>query len=195
MQTEVVEKIYTISEYLSLEARAKNKHEYYNGKIIQMPGASFTHNVIAVNIMSILNAALFEKNFFVLNSDMKIHIPQLESFVYPDAVVVFEKPVLYEGRTDVVLNPLLIVEVASRSTKKYDRTTKFEYYKTLPSFKEYVLVEQAQPWIVASYKIADRTWQDTEAATLDDSIHLQSVNCTIEMKRVYHGVTFNNVSR
>ncbi|MDQ2751414.1 MAG: Uma2 family endonuclease, partial [Bacteroidota bacterium] len=136
-------------------------------------------------------AALYEKHFFVLNSDMKIQIPQLESFVYPDAVVVFEKPLFYEGRTDVVLNPLLIVEVASRSTRKYDRTTKFEYYKTLPSFKEYVLIEQTKPWVIASYKIADRTWQDTEAFSPDGSVYLRSVDCNIELKKVYHGVPFD----
>ncbi len=184
MQTEVAEKIYTASEYLALEKRAKNKHEYYNGKIAKMPGASFRHNQITANIIAVLINALYERNFIVSTSDTKIQIPQLESFVYPDAVVVFEKPLFYEGRTDVVLNPLLIVEFLSRSYN-------LKYYKTLPSFKEYVLVEQAQPWVIASYKIADRTWKDTEANTLDDSIYLQSVDCTIEMKRIYHGIQFN----
>ena len=193
MQTEVAERIYTANEYLLLEERAKNKHEYYNGKIIKMPGGSFRHNQITANVIAVLINALYEKNFAVSTSDTKIHIPQLESFVYPDAVVVFEKPQFYSGRTDVVLNPLLIVEVASRSTKKYDRTTKFEYYKTLPSFKEYVLVEQAQPWVIASYKIADRTWKDTEANALEDSIYLQSVDCTIEIKRIYHGIEFRKL--
>ncbi len=63
MQTEVAEKLYTANEYLALEKRAKNKHEYYNGKIVKMPGASFKHNVIAANIISMLNAALYEKSF------------------------------------------------------------------------------------------------------------------------------------
>ena len=190
MQTEIDEKVYTAKEYLAFEERAKNKHEFYNGKIVKMPGATYQHNRIATNIIVELSILLKEKKFEVLNSDMKIHIPQLESFVYPDAVVIFEKVQFYENRTDVIINPLLIVEVASRSTKKYDRTTKFEYYKTLPSFKEYVLVEQVQPWVIASYKIADRTWQDTEAASLEESVYLQSVDCTLEMKRVYHGVPF-----
>ncbi len=91
------------------------------------------------------------------------------------------------------MNPLLIVEVvevALRSTKKYDRTTKFEYYKTLPSFKEYVLIEQAKPWAIASYKIADRTWHYTEAVSLDVSLHLRSIDYTIGMKNIYHGVEF-----
>ena len=188
MSVEVAEKFYTVKEYLAFEQRAKNKHEYYNGKIIKMSGATFNHNLIANNVSGELGVILRGKPFFVLNSDMKIHIPQLESFVYPDAVVVFEKPLFYEGRTDVVLNPLLIVEVASRSTKNYDRTTKFEYYKTLPSFKEYVLIEQTKPWAIASYKIADRTWRDTETFLLNGSLHLQSVDYTLEMKNIYHGI-------
>ena len=191
MQTDAAEKLYTVQEYLAFEERAKKKHEYYNGKIIKMPGASFRHNIIAVNIMTILNVALYQKNYFVSNSDTKIHIPQLNSFVYPDAVVVFEKPEFYANRNDVVVNLLLIVEVASPSTKEYDRSLKYQRYKTLPSFKEYVLVEQAQPWVIASYRIADRTWKDTEAGTLDASVYLQSVDCTIEMQRIYHGIQFN----
>ena len=117
MQTEVAERFYTVKEYLAFEERAKNKHEFYNGKIVKMPGATYKHNRIATNIMVELSILLKEKKFEVLNSDMKIHIPQLESFVYPDAVVVFEKVQFYENRNDVIVNPLLIVEVASRSTK------------------------------------------------------------------------------
>src|SRR5207237_8095180 len=93
-------------------------------------------------------------------------------------------------RTNVLTNPLLVVEVVSPSTEKYDRGRKFQHYKTLPSFKEYVLIEQLQPWVVASYKIAERTWQDTEANTLDGSVYLQSIDCTIQLQRVYHGVEF-----
>lgn len=191
MQTEVAEKLYSIKEYLAFEEQAKNKHEYYNGKIIKMPGATFKHNQIATNIIVALGNALYNKNFIVNNSDTKIHIPQLDSFVYPDAVVVFEKPEFYEGRNDVIVNPLLIVEVASPSTQKYDRALKFRRYKTLPSFKEYVLVEQDLPWVTSSYKIADRTWKDTEANTLESSVYLQSVDCTLDMERIYHGVQFS----
>ncbi len=97
MSVEVAEKFYTVKEYLALEQRAKNKHEYYNGKIIKMSGATFNHNLIANNVSGELGVVLRGKPFFVLNSDMKIHIPQLESFVYPDAVVVFEKPLFMKA--------------------------------------------------------------------------------------------------
>ncbi len=86
MQAEVAEKLYSIKEYLAFEDRAKNKHEYYNGKIIKMPAASYIHNQIAANIIAALITVLYNKEFIVTTSDTKIHIPQLDSFVYPDAV-------------------------------------------------------------------------------------------------------------
>lgn len=185
-------KIYTIAEYLALEERALEKSEYYNGEIIAMPGGKYNHNLIASNFICYLGNALDEKGsgLSVLNSDMKIFIPHLATIVYPDAVVVCEKPEFSEGRTDMILNPLLVVEVLSRSTQDFDRTTKFFWYKHIASFQEYVLVEQKMPYLTASYKIAERTWQDTEAKGLESSIYLKSIDCTLDLKKIYKGVTF-----
>lgn len=138
MSSEVAEKHYTVSEYLAFEKRAKNKHEYYNGKIVKFHGKSVIHNQLAANVTAALVTALYEREFVVSTSDTKIYIPRLETFVYPDAVVVFEKAGFYNGKRDVITNPLLIVEFVSRSAF-------FRYYKTLPSFKEYVLIEQTKP--------------------------------------------------
>lgn len=192
MQTtfETREKIYTIEEYLEMEEHSKEKHEFYNGKISLMPGGTFTHNQVAANVSFALIEALYEEDYIVCNSDMKIHIPRIQTVVYPDAVVVFQKPELYNGRADVIMNPLLVVEVASPSTSRYDRIGKFEHYKSLSSFKEYVIVEQNSPWVLASYKTADKTWIDTEAEGLDQSIQLQSINCSIALKKIYRLVKF-----
>ena len=185
-------KTYSIDEYLSMEDSSIEKHEFFNGKIIKMPGASPIHNLIAVNITTQLSIELekIESNFLVLNSDTRIHIPKFNYFLYPDAVVVCEEIQLYQGSSTVITNPLLIVEVLSPSTEDHDRTNKFSDYKQIPSFKEYVLVAQALPWVLASYKIGDRTWQDTEAEGLDTSIYLKSIDCTIDLKRIYRGIKF-----
>lgn len=193
--TENASKTYTIAEYLAMEERATEKSEYYNGEIIAMPGGKYNHNLIASNILTALNIALDAKgsSLDVLNSDMKIFIPHLSVIVYPDAVVVCEGPEFSEGRTDIILNPLLVVEVLSRSTQNFDRTTKFFWYKQIPSFQEYVLVEQKMPYLTASYKIAERTWQDTEAEGLNSTIYLKSVDCTLDLKKIYKGVSFETV--
>jgi Uma2 family endonuclease len=179
-------KNYTVTEYLAMEETALEKHEFFNGKIVKMPGARPKHNLIAANMITQLNLAIEKKqsNLLVLTSDTKIHIPQLNTFVYPDAVVVCEKVELYPGSETVITNPLLIVEVLSQSTEHFDRTTKFYYYKQIPSFKEYVLVEQNRPYVTASLKIAERTWQDTYAEGPEVSIHLQSIDCTISLLKI-----------
>lgn len=196
METIVVEKVktYSIEEYLSMEDSSVEKHEFFNGKIIKMPGAKPNHNLIAVNITTQLSIELEkkEKEYFVLNSDSKIYSPRFNSFLYPDAVVICEQIEMYPGSSTVISNPLLIVEVLSPSTEEYDRQGKFFAYKSIPSFKEYVLVWQTVPSVTASFKIGDKAWQDTEADGLDTSIYLKSIDCTIDLKKIYRGIKFED---
>ena len=189
---ENIEKNYTIEEYLALEDASAEKHEFYNGKIIKMPRAKPNYNIIAANIIGELIFATQnkEKEYFVLTSDSKIYNVRLKSLLYPGAVVVCKTIELYPGSATVITNPLLIVEVLSPSTEGHNRTGKFYDYKLIPSFKQYVLVWQSILSITASYKIGDRTWQDTEADELDSSIYLQSINCTIDLKKIYRGIKF-----
>ena len=185
-------KTYSIGEYLTMEDSSIEKHEFFNGRIVKMPGASPIHNLIAVNMTTQLSNELekIESNFLVLNSDTRIHIPRFNYFLYPDAVVVCEEIELYPGSSTVITNPLLIVEVLSPSTEERDRTYKFSDYKRIPSFKEYVLVTQTIPWVTASFKIGDKTWQDTDAEGLEASIYLKSIDCTIDLKKIYRGIKF-----
>lgn len=189
---ENISKTYSIAEYLAMDENSVEKHEFYNGKIIKISGGTYNHNLIATNIITALNLMLEEKQreYAVLGSDMKVYSPRIMSFVYPDAVVVCEKPLFYEDRKDIITNPLLIVEVLSPSTKDYDRKGKFFDYKQIPSFKEYLLVEQNIAFATASYKIADRTWQDAEADGIAASIHLKSIDCTISLSKIYKGIKF-----
>jgi Uma2 family endonuclease len=189
------DRIYSTEEYLLLEDQSPEKHDFRNGKVYKMPGAKPSHNLIAANLITQLNNALENapKEYLVLTSDSKIHIPRFNSFVYPDAVVVCEQIELYPGSTTVITNPLLIVEVLSPSTEDYDRQSKFYDYKHIPSFKEYVLVEQTMPYVVASFKAAEHTWQDTEADGLEAAIYLKSIDCTLALNKIYKSVKFKNI--
>ena len=122
---------------------------------------------------------------------MKIHIPEFNHVVYPDAVVVCEEVKYHTDRKDVILNPLLIVEVLSPSTKDYDRSLKFYKYKTLPSFKEYVLVSQEKPWVCASFREKPNVWVDSFAEGLGQGISLASIDCEIPLSKIYEGVSFD----
>lgn len=180
-------KRYTIEEYLELEERARQKHHFINGQLIPMPGGTLKHNTISSNIITALNNLIRQHAlpYLVSNSDTKIWIPDIQTFYYPDAVVIFEVPEYYKGRKDVVLNPLLIVEVASSSTEAHDRGQKFLDYALLPSFREYLMVMQDSPMVRISHRTSENLWQMETIEGLHQAIHLESIGHPIQMRDVY----------
>lgn len=177
----------TIEEYLEMEERSRSKHHYVKGQVIPMPGATLKHNVITSNIITAINIALREKalSFLVSNSDTKIWIPTIETFYYPDAVVICEVPEYYAGRKDVILNPLLIVEVASSRTEAHDRGSKFFDYVTLPSFKEFLILHQDKHIAHMSNRVESEEWRMSSLSGLDQVLVLKSIGCSISMRDVY----------
>ena len=188
----IKEKTITLKEYFKLDKASSKKYEYLNGKLHKIPGGTFIHNKIALRIGAQLLFALDnkEKEYHVFNSDMKIQIPEFNHFVYPDAVVVCETIKLYKNRKDIIVNPLLIVEVLSDSTKENDRGTEFLEYKTLPSFKEYVLVHQHFARVETFYRIKPKTWKEEVVKGLNSSIHLNTLDINISLANLYKGVKF-----
>ena len=184
--------LFTLDEYLKKETRSVEKHEFYNGKIIPMPGGRSTHNEIALSIGSEIRFALKAqpKKYHVYNSDQKIYIQAENTVLYPDAVVICEAPEFWNGREDLIVNPLVIVEVLSRSTSKYDREGKFMKYQTLPSFMEYILVEQTKPEVESWYRIEKDTWNKTVCKDLNAFINLRSLDISIALREVYEHIEF-----
>ncbi|MBP6825497.1 MAG: Uma2 family endonuclease [Saprospiraceae bacterium] len=180
---------YTVAEYLEIERTTGEKHAYYNGTIEPMAGASISHNRITRNILTEL-CNVFEKTigFEAFGSDQKIYLPKFEYYVYPDAVVVAEEPLVSSEETNAIVNPLLIFEVLSPSTEKYDGGQKFLEYQSLPSFKEYVLVRQDVPELLLFYREQPDVWRSSEVAGLDREAHLRSVDVLLSLHKVYHKV-------
>jgi Uma2 family endonuclease len=137
-------KLYTLGEYLIREEKSQERYDYYDGEIKRIPMARGPHNEISANIITALKIALkkLDTTYRVFTSDQNIYLPELNFGLYPDALVVCQEPEYYDKNQVLMLNPLLIVEVLSRSTKNYDRNEKFWHYTTAPSFKEYLLIEQ-----------------------------------------------------
>lgn len=182
-----------LSEYLNQEEKSETKHEYFNGKVVEMPGETSYHNLIAARMITALTNAVDKKKqtYYVLSSDMKIYIPAFNAVVYPDAVVICEEMKYYEERNDVIINPLLVVEVLSPSTEAYDRSSKFLKYRTLPSFREYVVVRQDKPQITTFYREKPGIWHEGEAEGIDQEVYLASIDHNITLKKIYKGVTFD----
>ena len=187
MQTQTDEKIqYTKEEYLILEDQSKLRHEFRKGEVVAMAGGTAVHNQIAVNTTTGLNILLRKKPCIVFGSDLKVELAH--SYVYPDAFVICGDVVFASNRKDIVSNPCLLVEVLSDSTEQYDRGEKFEQYRSLPSFREYVLVSQNKPSVEVFFKQDDKHWLMTVITDLDDTAVLQSLEISIPMRDIYDKV-------
>lgn len=181
----------SIEDYLKAEDKSLEKHEYHNGIIKKMAGANLLHNRLASKIASIIDNFIESNNygFIVSNSDTKIRIEKHNRFVYPDAVVICEKPEFYKGRKDTITNPLLIVEILSDSTEEFDRGMKYDYYRSIPSFKEYVLVRQEIKQVSVYTRQDDSTWiirhyEGDDATAILHALH----QCPLPLERLYRGV-------
>ncbi len=185
------EKTYTVAEYFEIDTDSEVKLEYHNGKIIPTSGEITTHSKIVVKIITVLSNLLDDQPFEVYNSEVKVQIPEYKKFVYPDVMVVRGQPVYFENRKDIITNPLLVVEVLSPSTQRHDKTNKFLMYRTLPSLKEYVLVEQDQARVTTLFRNDAQHWEDTDVVGLDQSVRLRSIESEITLARIYKNITFD----
>ncbi len=184
-------RLYTVEEYLAMEELAEEKHEYDNGKLITMAGASLNHSRITANCIRLIGNELVTHDngtCFVSSSDLKIYVTAQGKFYYPDASVVCGKPEYYQKRTDTVENPTLIIEVLSDSTEGFDRGDKFDWYSTLTSFKEYLLISQNQKKAEVWTYVSGDVWEMRRYKNPNEPIQLKSIDCTIKLEELYIGV-------
>ncbi|MGD1891696.1 MAG: Uma2 family endonuclease [Cyclobacteriaceae bacterium] len=184
----------TTEAYLEQERRSEEKHEYHDGTVISMSGASIPHNFIVSKLIRLLGNILEDEReeFSVFGSDLRVFIPSLTSYVYPDVVVIKGNPAVTDERRDIITNPLTIVEVLSESTEARDRGDKFEAYRTIESLREYVLVSQEKPHIeVFSRSSAQDVWKLTEASGLESNIQVPVLDLTLSLTDVYAKVNFD----
>lgn len=177
-------------EYLEQEETAEFKSEYIDGAIIPMAGGSVNHNQIAGNLYGELNFAFKRQDYRVFIGDVRLWIPILNTFTYPDVMVIAGEPEYYQNRTDTVTNPLLIIEVLSDSTQGYDRRKKFQAYRTIPSFQEYVLVSQTQVYLEQYSKVGKKQWSLQEYDAEDEIIKLNCLDLDVSFEDIFNKVDF-----
>ncbi|MDJ0733888.1 MAG: Uma2 family endonuclease [Nostocaceae cyanobacterium] len=184
---------YTPEEYLALEEVADYKSEYINGEIIPMAGGTANHNRITLNLSTNLNFAFRQQDYEVFMVDMRLWIPKRRIYTYPDVMVVVGEPQFLNNRTDIITNPKIIVEVLSDSTQGYDREGKFSDYRTIPSFEEYLLIDQTKIYVEQFSKTGNKQWMLREYDEEDEGISLNSVGFEISMQDLYNKVKFEVV--
>lgn len=181
----------TVAEYIAQEQATGTKYEYHNGKIFALAGGSINHGLLCGNIYSELRNELKRKksNCKPLTSEIKLNIEDQNIYVYPDTMVVcggIEKSVKEENS---VVNPILIVEVLSKSTANYDRGDKFFLYKQISTLQEYVLIEQDKAQVDVFYKKpGSDLWRISRFEGLETAIKFQSIDVEIKMSELYFEV-------
>jgi len=176
---------YSIEEYLEMENASTEKHEYYQGEIFAMSGNKSQHNIVAKNILATLDKKLGKSPCQPFNSDTRIYIEKNTLFTYPDISVICGELLSLNNDDFNFLNPSIIFEILSPSTKNYDRGEKFKLYRDIVTLKEYVLVD-SDSFNIETFHINNHgLWELNEYNNIDEKLQLHSINISLTLKEIY----------
>ncbi len=186
-----VRRLYTLEEYFALELASEERYEYFDGEIFNMSGASPQHERVLMNMMVKLSNKLAGSSCQLFSSNIRVKVPAYLPYRYPDLTALCDTPQFENvGGIDALINPSLIVEVLSHSTGNYDRGDKFTYYKSIESFREYLLIAQHRAHITHFSKDENGTWAYEEINDFEGSVFLSSLNCELSLREVYENIEF-----
>ncbi len=178
----------TPQDYLAWERRQETRHEFFDGEVFAMTGASRAHNLVCLNIAASLHTQLRGKPCEVYNNDMRVKVSETGMYTYPDIVAACAEPRFEDAEVDTLLNPVLIIEVLSDSTEQHDRGAKFRHYRTLPSLQDYLLVAQTECRVEHYAREAISRWLLNEYRDPEDTIELAALGCRLPLRAVYERV-------
>ncbi len=179
---------FTEAEYLALEAASDTKHEYVDGYITAMAGARPAHNQLAMNMGAHLLGYARGRGRAVMTSDQRVHIPATSAYVYPDVTVACGERAYRKEEPPSLVNPVLLVEVTSKTTLVYDYGAKFLQYQTIPSLREYIVVSHRERRIDHHRRLDTGQWLITALTKDDEVVELTSLAGTLRLDDVYQGV-------
>ncbi len=177
----------SIDEYLEMENASSEKHEYYQGEIFAISGAKVPHNIIATNLVVALTIKLKGKSCRPFNSDQRIHVEANTLFTYPDISIICGDIITRNNDDYNVLNPTVLIEFLSRSTKNYDRGEKFKLYRDIPTLREYVLVDSESIHIEIFRLNANNHWELEEYNKDAQTVLIQAINMPLSIEEIYEG--------
>ncbi len=183
--------IYTLEEYFALEERVDYRSEFYRGEIFAMSGGSANHNRITGDLFATLHNSLSGQPCEPFVTDLRLLVKQKRLYTYPDVMVVCGPLQFAPRRTDTVTNPVIIFEVLSPSTDSYDRGKKFEFYRTIETLREYILIDQARVYVEHYRRRAHRQWVLTVLDDLEDVLALQSIDSAVVLEDIYQRVVWD----
>ena len=178
---------YSLDDYFAVEVGSTIKHEYYRGEIFAMAGASLAHNEITANVLTGLRSCLRGSRCRAYASDLRLATPG-GLYTYPDVSVICGRAKTIRGRPDTVTNPVVLIEVLSDATREYDRGEKFELYKTIPTLRELLLIDQAQVSVERYQAGRGGKWSAKTHKRREMSVELASISVEIPLAEIYRDV-------
>ena len=182
------ESFLTAQDYLVWERQQETRHEYLEGQVFAMTGASRAHNMLCANILASLHGQLRDKPCEIYVNDMRVKVSETGMYTYPDLVAACGEPRFEDQAVDTLLNPVLIIEVLSDSTERYDRGAKFTHYRSVVSLKEYLLVSQHESRVEHYVRQPGNHWLLTEYQEMQDRIDLNSLDSYLLLAEIYERI-------
>ena len=171
-----------------MEEAAIEKHEYYSGDIFAISGPKVPRNIIFRNLFVELTNKLKGKQCQPFGSDQRIHIEANTLFTYPDISIICGEPETLNNDNWNILNPAVIIEILSPSTKNYDRGEKFKLYRDIPTLKEYILVDSETLHIEIFRLNESNHWELEEYDAAEEMLYIKTINEKISLSDIYTGV-------
>ncbi len=183
---------YTLEEYLELDKNSEERYEYFDGEVLAMAGGSANHTRLGFDVGVVFSQKLKGRNCEVFNSDMRVKVPAALPYRYPDVSVACGGAVIEDlNGQEMLVNPVLIVEVLSPSTAAYDLKDKFTAYQSIESFREYLIVSQDRPHVIQHIRQSEGRWLRIDFIGLDAEVTLESINVTLSLSEIYERVKFD----
>jgi Uma2 family endonuclease len=189
MSSAALKAVVTPAQYLASERKATFRHEFVDGNVVAMSGASRSHNLLTGNLFRSISNQLQDRGCEAYVSDMRVCVSPTGLSTYPDVVVVCGEPQFQDSEVDTLLNPTVIVEVLSPSTEAYDRGKKFAHFRRLDSLHDYILVAQDRMCVERFTRQGDE-WLLAEFSRPEDVLRLDSIQCEMALSEIYAKLRF-----
>ncbi len=184
----------TQEEYLEFERNSDIKHEYFDGEIFTMVGAKKNHILIGANITAELVSKFAAANSTcrVLPNDMRVKIQSDSGYAYPDVAVACGDIEFEDNNFDTLMNPIIIIEILSKSTEAFDRGDKFACYRLIPSLQEYILVSQKRHRIERFVRKDDCSWSMFLYEDIEQTVKIETIDCEVPLSAIYRWIEFDD---
>jgi Uma2 family endonuclease len=175
----------TPAEYLLAERASEEKHEYYDGQVLAMGGASLKHVRINRNIISKTDSYLKDKNCEVLPEGIRVSTKTQDAYMYPDALIVCGAPEMEDEKFDTLLNPTVIFEILSPSTTNVDKGRKLFFYQRIQSLQEYIMIDSLKKFIQLARKQPDGAWMFEDISHPEAALFIRTIDFHLPLQEIY----------